>query len=326
MDFTALSYQKHAENFAASLTAPDRIRIAESWFDESSADFWRHSRAYECADLLLPEEAASSWLTVGDGRWGLDSLRIKKKGYARTLPTDISPHLLKAAEERGLISAYALENAEALSFADASFDYVFCKESLHHFPRPWLALYEMLRVAGRGVFLIEPNDPVGIRCSALSPIWGFRQALRLTLALFIRRIRGHRTNAAHHPPVRHRLFHGKPGWESAGNYVYGFSRREYEKAALALNLPQLAVKGLNDHYVQGCEFEPADEAESAVFKTIVETVRNLDAACAAGESEYNLLMCGIMKRPLAQTVKARFAAAGWEVSDLPANPNIPAEA
>lgn len=86
-------------------------------------------------------------------------MRLGEKGFRNCCPTDISEYLLAEARRRGLITKYALENAERLSFADQSFDYVFCKESFHHFPRPYQALYEMLRVAREAVLLIEPNDP-----------------------------------------------------------------------------------------------------------------------------------------------------------------------
>jgi SAM-dependent methyltransferase len=47
-------------------------------------------------------------------------------------------------------------NAEHLPFAPASFDLVFCKESLHHLARPVLGLYEMLRVCRRAAVFVEP--------------------------------------------------------------------------------------------------------------------------------------------------------------------------
>ena len=34
-------------------------------------------------------------------------------------------------------------------FEDNSFDIVFTKESMHHWPRPYLGIYEMLRVAAK---------------------------------------------------------------------------------------------------------------------------------------------------------------------------------
>ncbi len=59
--------------------------------------------------------------------------------------------------------------------------------------------------------------------------------------------------------MRPSIIYHSPEWEGSGNYVFAISRREIEKIALGLNLPQTVVKGLNDHYVKGCEFEPADE-------------------------------------------------------------------
>jgi len=92
-------------------------------------------------------------------KFAKDLVDKDRKGYSDVFPSDVSGYLLQAAKERGLICGFAIENCENLSFPDASFDYVFCKESLHHFTHPWLALYEMLRVARRAVFCIEPNDP-----------------------------------------------------------------------------------------------------------------------------------------------------------------------
>ena len=53
---------------------------------------------------------------------------------------------------------YERQNGEALSYENQSFDLVFCKEGLHHFARPVLGLYEMLRVCRRNVVFIEPYE------------------------------------------------------------------------------------------------------------------------------------------------------------------------
>ena len=230
MKYVEMSNRLHAEHFKNELVDAQRIRIATSWFDDTTADFWRHDRMYECAECLA-EDLNARWLTVGDGRWGLDSIRLKKKGFTNVLATDISEHLLKESKARGYIDDYAIENAEALSFADKSFDFVLCKESYHHFPRPFLALYEMLRVAQKGVFLIEPNDQ-------------FPSEERVRA--YVDDLNANRK--ACFPQL------DKDEYEGCGNYVYTISRRDMLKVALGLNLPQLAFKGLNDHYVKGCEF------------------------------------------------------------------------
>lgn len=313
MGFESASYSIHEKLLAQDLVDGERIRIAESWFDDTTADSWRHQRAFECADCLL-DDAGASWLTVGDGRWGLDSIRIKKRGFQNVLPSDIGETLLKAAKERGLIEGYAVENAEQLSFADDQFDYVFCKESLHHFPRPYRALYEMLRVAKKAVFLIEPND------GSLSATTYFSRSLAVqSLIAIARRLLGKGTVI--------RL----PGafsaekdaaWEGVGNYLFKTSRYEITKIALALNLPQLVSKGLNDHYIEGCEFEPADPERSAIFRTIKSKIELHDRACKLGLAQYNLMMLGIVKVPMSAETRARFSERGWTVSDLPRNPYV----
>lgn len=215
------------------------------------------------------------------------------------MPTDISEHLLKASQQFGYIENYAIENAENLSFDDASFDFVLCKESLHHFPRPYIALYEMLRIARIAVFLIEPND----KMPELNEILQFSREFEK------------------HGKARFRQVK-EPGWEGSGNYVYSISRRELEKIALALNHPQLVYKGLNDHYIQGCEFEPADAAVSSIFKNILEHIAREDERCARGESDYVMLMAGIFKQSMNNLERHEFHSKGWLICDLPRNPYV----
>lgn len=137
----------------------DRKKIHQSWFAENTVDFWRHSRMYDTIQQFALYYKDLSWLTIGDGRYGLDSIRLRKKFDIKNIfPTDISGSMLKYSKEKGFIDNYGVENAEALSFEDNSFDIVFTKESMHHWPRPYLGIYEMLRVAAKAVILIEPFD------------------------------------------------------------------------------------------------------------------------------------------------------------------------
>ena len=286
MGFIDQSYKKHAEHFGNELVDKERIKISRSWFDDTTADYWRHARMYECADCLrdFPDRR---WLTVGDGRWGLDSIRLRQKGFKDVLPTDISEYLLKASKARGNIPEYSVENSEKLSFADNSFDYVLCKESFHHFPRPYLALYEMLRVARHAVFLIEPNDP--------NPDV---QTVRIYLDELENKGR------PRFPVNRYN------NWEVSGNFVYTISRREIEKTALGLNLPQIVFKGLNDHYIQGCEFEPADMEKSEIFRKILKVIKKADKDCACGLKDYSMLMSGIFKRSMENSTRSEFIKHG----------------
>ena len=155
--FRQVSYQQHQKQFDKYKTGGKEENFAKTWLTSHTVNTWRHDRMYHLLDPIIKTQPQASWVTVGDGRYGTDAKAIIDKG-SKALATDISDTLLKEAQEIGFIPDYRQENAEALSFQDAEFDYVFCKESYHHFPRPMLALYEMLRVAQKGVVLIEPND------------------------------------------------------------------------------------------------------------------------------------------------------------------------
>jgi ubiquinone/menaquinone biosynthesis C-methylase UbiE len=111
--------------------------------------------------------------------------------------TDISERALEKARSVFYAHTFAIENNECLSFEDNSFDYVFIAAALHHLKEPNRGVSELLRVARRGLIVIEPNDT-----------WLTRLFERLGLA--------------HQYEVEH------------GNYVYRYSKRDVEKTAKAL--------------------------------------------------------------------------------------------
>jgi SAM-dependent methyltransferase len=144
------------------------------------------------------------------------------------MATDISDAALIIGAEKGFINEYHKENAEHLSFSDKEYDYSLCKEALHHFPRPYAAIYEMLRVSKKGIILIEPCD-MYIFSTSRQII--FRWLVEKLIPIpFFRKILG--------DVKRHT-------YEDAGNYVYKISRREIEKVALGLNLRYVAYKDFN---------------------------------------------------------------------------------
>src|SRR5262245_32541943 len=105
MSFSEDSYSRHAAHFDRDLTDDNRIATAQSWFKTGSANYWRHARMYEGVDCFV-SQPDSRWLTVGDGRFGLDSIRIREKGFADVTPTDIADALLKRSKEEGRIEHY----------------------------------------------------------------------------------------------------------------------------------------------------------------------------------------------------------------------------
>lgn len=280
------SYARHARGYSNDLVDPERQKIAASWFDLSSANSWRFERIYEVAGHL-GGVAGETWLTVGDGRSGLDAIRLKAHGASEVLATDLDESLLRKAKEDGHLDHYQVENAERLSFSDSSFGYVFCKESYHHFPRPMIALYEMLRVAKRGVILAEPND------RERSPL---RHLMRFL--------------GSKAPPET---------YEEEGNYVYTISERELTKVALGLDLPQVAFKGFNDAFVRGLEFEPLN---GGAGRSMRRKIALRDKLCALGLDHHMLLMACLFHTPVNSEQRASMANDGWRIVDLPRNPYI----
>jgi len=280
-----LNYQLYDNDPGRDLSRPEIVRLHESWFREDTAGFWRYARMMEPIFQCMLYAREDTWLTIGDGHYGIDSIKMKMRGYKHVVPTDITGVLLKIAKERGLIDDYRLENAEKLSFDDESFDYVLCKESYHHFPRPMLALYEMLRVARKAVVLIEPQD-----------------------------------QHADHP-----LTAGRPiaGYESIGNYIYTLSRRELEKVALGLDLPALATKNIYDIYFDGVEYLKASEDEPQ-FVDLANRIAAAEEACRNLQQKANVLMAVIFKeRPSMEVVQSFLAVGnGWEITSFPGNPYI----
>jgi ubiquinone/menaquinone biosynthesis C-methylase UbiE len=74
---------------------------------------------------------------------------------AQVVAVDLTPAMLaqteKLAQERGLDNIVTrLADAEALPFAEASFDLLTCRLALHHFPHPEQALAEFARVLKPG--------------------------------------------------------------------------------------------------------------------------------------------------------------------------------
>jgi SAM-dependent methyltransferase len=228
MDLYNKSYQhqiEHLRNYPE-----DRC---ETMLNHNTINRWRYERLYKCIDPLLRMYPKSEWLTVGDFYYGTDAQYLQSKGH-KAVATDIDDYFLKKGKEIGYIENYSRENVESLSFDDESFDFVLCKETLHHLPRPYIGLYEMIRVSKVGIILIEPYDRL-INATLVEKIGNW----------LLKKIKG----------GIHDLY------EPSGNYKYSISKREIEKIALGLNLPHVAFKYLNDYYRDGLgiEFKEKDD-------------------------------------------------------------------
>ena len=210
----------------------------ELMLNHNTVNRWRLERLYNCIDPLLHEYPQSEWLTTGDFYYGSDAQYIQSKVH-KVIASDVDDHFLKKGKEIGYIENYSGENLESLSFKDETFDFVLCKETFHHLPRPYIGLYEMLRVCKVGVMLIEPYD----RFINASFVERFGNWL-------LKKLKG----------KMHDLY------EPSGNYKYSLSKREIEKIALGLNLPYIAFKCVNDYYRDRLGFEYKEKNDKLVSK------------------------------------------------------------
>jgi ubiquinone/menaquinone biosynthesis C-methylase UbiE len=273
----------------------DKIKHSLTWLQEDTVDSWRHNRMYKMIDPILAGDPGAKWLTVGDGRYGKEAMYIIKH-HGKVVATDLSDALLKIAKQKGLIDSFKKENAEHLSFKDKSFDYCLCKESFHHFPRPTIALYEMLRVAKKAVILIEPHDTYNFIESY------FVEKLRKNVGLS--KIRGYFNS-----------------FEPSGNYVYKIAEREIEKTAIALGYKMLAFKGLDDYYLPGVENVTINE-KSSLFRKIKGILFILDLLYKLKVRQRSLLCAMIFKEIPENNIRERLFNNGYKLIQLPENPYV----
>lgn len=301
-DFYNESYEKHAVNFKLYAQDGDRQTLAQNWLRNDTVGAYLAHRRHSIVDPLLESYPNAAWLTVGDGRYGSNAHYLASKG-GDAMATDISDYLLKEGMAMGFISKYSQENAEALSFADESFDFTLCIEAYHHFPRPMKALYEMLRVARKGVVLLEPPDQY-IYANAFQLM--FRKFLLFLNDLGVfKKLIGKEVK--------------KHTYEDVGNYVYKVSEREIEKVALGLNYPFVAFKKINQFYIDGINGEVADK-NSKLFKKVKTYTSVLNILTKLKLIEPSLLSVIILKETPDDLCKKRLNEAGYKLVKLPRNP------
>jgi len=284
------SYDRHTQH---EMNLAEKMNLPSCYCRPNSVDAWRHQRMLESILPLVEESPEAKWLTVGDGGFGSDAFFLESHGID-VMATSISTHTLEVAHSRGLIKKYAAENAEGFSLPDKAVDFVLCKESFHHFPRPALAFYEMLRIARRGIVLIEPAE-------------GPPRPLA-TLKASVKRL------------LRHDV---SDQFEPSGNFIYRVSIRETSKMLTALGYRHLAWKGINDFWYP--PFGAADfrkMSAGAIGTRLGIAVQDLLAKTRLLNYGLAALLC-FKEQPGAKLV-ATLKQRGFAIVNLPQNPYFPA--
>lgn len=287
-------YQRRNETSYAHSDDPLKMTVSElNQFYNLNATLFFNDRLLEPINPLISAFPDATWLTLGDGAMGKEAYYLQKRGVSVTA-TDIDDRILSYVHKQGFIKNYARQDAERLTYPDKSFDFVFCKNTLHHLARPYLGIYEMLRVANKAVVIMEPQDPkINDNLKAQSDgAFEEYQALLFGNTDFF--------------------------FEKCGNYIYRLSERELEKVAFGMSRTKIAFRGINE-----IEYSLDINNNPEAFN---ETMRNLaikDLISSSGHRRFEVLMTIIfVDNDVPSTIDQQLSNVGWQVKNLPPNPYI----
>jgi hypothetical protein len=247
---------------------------------------------YAHLQTLIDSHPAASWLTVGDS--GADAYFLRSAGIRDVTATCISEAGLRWLARQGHLPDVAIraENAEALGLPAESVDFVLCKEAYHHFPRPPIAFYEMLRVCRKAVVLIEPVEGNGAR-----PLDVTKRAIK-------RLLRGE--------TAAEQLF------EDTGNYIFRLSHVEVAKMSAALQLPMVAYRHFNDFFALAIAARDRRERWPMLFQSLGIAIQ--DTLCRLGLTNWGLIAMIVFKTPPAEAVLSALRRCRFSVQPVPRNP------
>jgi SAM-dependent methyltransferase len=298
--FNTESYQKHADWYNKHF--PDRadkfnFYLSQRSSNQGTISAWLQDCFFDCLTPLITNDRLD-WLTVGDA-YGFDAQYLLEKGM-NACATDLNLDFLEVANEIGIVKGYAIQNAERLTYHDGTFDYILCKESYHHFPRPYAALYEMIRVASEGIVIIEPHDPVA----------------KMPLLLFFINMTQRWSS------IQQRIWKNRFSFEPVGNFVYKVSEREFEKFAAGLNLPAVAFKFINPNfYHPDNDLKEASLAKMPFLKMRLKKLI-LDCLTMLKVIPGQVLSTIVFKKLPDEALTARLKKEGYRILLLPKNPYL----
>ena len=293
------------ENLAAAKVRQEMECVPEKYIkfnkEDNTVGAWRQHRMFDFVHCFTDKN--DTWLTLGDSR-GNDSNWLKKLGIEHVVASSLDVSLLEFGHEIGDVGEYLSINAENIMLDDNSFDYVLCKEALHHMPRPMLAIYEMLRIARKGIVFIEPQDRL-IDWRAANNKSFYREIIDDSLV-------GSKISYKRCDDDQEIMTSYIDWWEDgAFNYVYTFSKREIRKISLGTGLPSFATKCFNDHYNDEWCSQPATP-DSDGFKKMKEQIELHDLACANIGKPYSYITGILFKQTPQPSVANHLKEIGYE--------------
>ena len=295
-------YDNHDKDYEKYLKDEDKIKIAQSWLTHNTLDYWRHHRMLRLLSPFIKKR--DKWLTIGDGRYGSEAAWLKERGI-HCHASDMHTNLLELAYKKGIIDNFSKQNAEKLEFETNSFDYVLIKETLHHLPRPWLAIYEAYRVCKKGIIIIEPNDqyPYGNLISIL--LLKSKNLLKKFL----------------HKPV----FNDEYNFEEVGNFIYTINKRELEKFLLGMHKTHIASTNINDHYFKNVEHIPYKSKflkDKIIHLKLKFMIKIKNFLCRIGLINYSIGEIMLFKTKPNKNILKLMKNHNWDYKELPKNPYL----
>ena len=275
-------------------------------FQESTVGGWRHLRMVDFVPCFANNK--DTWLTIGDAH-GHDAYMLKKHGVSDVTASNLESSNLEAGYKAQMVDKFLTINAESIPLENESFDYVICKEALHHMPRPTVAIYEMLRVARKGVFFIEPQDQV--------IDWPMGQNENFYRDITPADAIGEKVSikkSSTHVEVSSSYM---DWWENqAFNYVYTFSKREIRKMALGIGLPSFAIKNFNDFYNPEWNSQEGRPGIDGFDKTF-EQIQMHDTACEITGKAYSYITGMLFKETPSTDIIKKLTALGYQFNFTP---------
>lgn len=165
-------------------------RTAEQYDDLHWGQVDEHQFALSFVSGVIDLLGVGSVLDIGSGTGrALLALKARHPGL-RIVGVEPSPELRAIGHAKGLSETELTDgDARALDFPDGGFDLVTEFATLHHIPKPELAVREMLRIARLGVFVSDSNN-YGQGSAAGRAIKSVLRQLRLWRAFDFVRTRG----------------------------------------------------------------------------------------------------------------------------------------
>lgn len=282
------SYERHRLH---EQEIADSEHLPSCYTDPETVDNWRHLRMRAGLKPLLEHSPNASWLTIGDGNYGSDAYFLNQNG-AKAVASSLTDSTLVVAANKGYLTNFRAENAESLSQEDKSVEYTLCKEAYHHFPRPAVAFYEMVRISSKAVVLIEPAEGNGRILNR------FKRWMKTKL-------RGDT----------------EFDFEVSGNYIFRLSVREMEKMMIAMNSKTIAYRYFNDYYNESYGGD-AISPESRGLRLTKLGIWIQDILCRLHLMDWGLVTFISFNGILEDSLRQKLKTEGYQVKNLPVNPYL----